>query len=140
MVRGNLALLSALMVASCTSPARVPPDVVKGVEAAVLKEYRGPKGPQHIEVLGMWFMNNEPTFGVICGEIASPPVLHPKKPTLRFISDPGHKFTQIEFHDLWIGNGIGMTIVETNRKLFDEMWESNCAEHSPLRPWWKFWL
>lgn len=134
------AIMSSLALFACSPIAPVEEPLASHIKAEVLKSYAGPLGPRDIQVQGMWHMRGDKSFSGVCGEFAAPEALKPKRETLRFIDDPGTKFVQVEYHELWVGNPQTMIIVEANRKIFDQLWDEHCAPFSTIRPWWKVWL
>ena len=130
-------IMCAVGVAGCSPVAEVTGSKRQEITDEVLKEYAGPLGPSSINVTGMWHSNGDPSFSMICGEFEAPEALKGIRDSLRFIDDPDTKVVQVEYHELWVSAGGDMSLIEANRRIFNQLWDNHCAPYAPK--WWMPW-
>lgn len=100
------------------------------IEAAVTKEhgYREP-----LKFIGEWHASGEASNTLTCGEFASTPEFAGNPTSIRFLYELDRKHVTIEMHRLWATQSIlSQAMIEGNRRVFDKLWEENCAPFKPF--------
>jgi hypothetical protein len=88
--------------------------------------------PNSVTPLAIWHANGLPG-GALCGEIEAPEMLKPQHATLRYVYDTNGA-AQVEKHEGWITlSGTSQALLDTNRRLFDQLWANHCADHAPFQ-------
>jgi hypothetical protein len=131
MKRSSLAPLALLV--GCGAPA---PEVAPDLSARAVRVIEAEKPVRGaVRFRRLWLAEAGAETGLVCGRIDAPAELRAHESGLRFIYEDRTRHGQVEYHELWAGDAIGMGLVEQNRRVFDQLWEGSCASGDAASPW-----
>ena len=92
--------------------------------------------PNRIQLQQAWLATRGPYLTLVCGRIAPPPMGLPPRNALRFVYDDRSHHGQVEFHEMIVADtASGADLIAQNRRLFDHLWDTECARRDPERSW-----
>lgn len=128
MRRSTFAWLALPLFAGCDWSSDIDAGLAGRAKTVIASKY-APLTPTFGSI---WIARDGGDLGFVCGRIEAPAALEPYRDTLRFVYLDSDGHGQIEYHELWVGDAFGTSIVEANRTIFNKLWKSSCAPSEPI--------
>ncbi len=116
-------LAACTALASCSNSKRLDSQL----EAEVKSYFRSNSATSHMTVASAWHADAITT-STVCGHMDA----KPDGGRLRFVYDPAGNYGQVELAEGTLGDSAETgALIEENRKLFNETWQSHCSAFAP---------
>lgn len=121
--------LAALALSACSESVPAPSALKAEAEAYIQKST---ESPVRLEFRDAWISDAIVGSKMVCGEYKAPPSI--KEAVVRYYYNGSVKHGQAEMHSGWVTySSVSQSIIDTNRRLFNDMWANHCEENRPGR-------